>query len=53
MTGFHKGTWKLIDERKDLKKKLSNTHSERLKHRIRKEYTTMNKEVMKATKKDR
>ena len=44
------GTWKLIGERKDLKKKLNNTHSERLKHRIREEYTNKNVEVKKATK---
>ena len=47
------GTWKLIGERKDLKKKLNNTHSEILKHRIREEYTNKNVEVKKATKKDR
>ena len=46
------GTWKLIDERKDLKTKLNNTHSEKLKHIIREEYTNKNKEVKKATKKD-
>ena len=44
------GTWKLNGERKDLKKKLNNTHSERLKHRIREEYTNKNVEIKKATK---
>ena len=47
------GTWKIINEKKDLKKKLNNTHSERLKHRIREEYTNNNKEVQKATQMDR
>ena len=43
----------LIEKRKDLKKKLCGTHSERLKEKLREQYSNSNKEVKKATKKDR
>lgn len=44
-------TWKLIDKRKDLKKKLCNTHSERIKDKLAEQYSNSNKEIKKATKK--
>lgn len=46
-------TWKIIDNRKDVKLKLCNTHSERIKERLREQYSDCNKEVKKATKKER
>lgn len=46
-------TWKIIDKRKDLKTKLCNTHSERIKERLKEQYSSFNRDVKKATKKDR
>lgn len=46
-------TWKTIDKRKDFKKKVCNARSERLKDRLRAQYSEINKEVQKATRKDR
>ncbi|XP_062620528.1 uncharacterized protein LOC134282096 [Saccostrea cucullata] len=34
-----RGTWKLIDSRKELKKRLCNTHSERIKEKLREQYS--------------
>lgn len=45
--------WKLIDNRKELKKKMCNTHSERIKKKRRDQYSNINREVKKATKMDR
>ncbi|XP_052080744.1 uncharacterized protein LOC127718727 [Mytilus californianus] len=46
-------TWNLIDNRKELKKKICNTHSDRLKDRLMGQYSNCNKEVKKATRKDK
>ncbi|XP_063410454.1 craniofacial development protein 2-like [Mytilus trossulus] len=46
-------TWSLIDNRKELKKKICNTHSDRLKDRLRGQYSNCNKDVKKATRKDK
>lgn len=46
-------TWKIIDKRKVLKAKLCNTHSERIKERLKEQYSSCNRDVKKATKKDR
>lgn len=47
------GTWKLIDIRKELKRKMCNKHSERIKEKLREQYSNSNREVNKATKMDR
>lgn len=46
-------TWKLIDNRKELKKKMCNTHSERIKEKRRDQYSNSNREVKIVTKMDR
>ncbi|XP_063442397.1 uncharacterized protein LOC134722706 [Mytilus trossulus] len=46
-------TWSLIDNRTELKKKICNTHSDRLKDRLRDQYSNCNKDVKKATRKDK
>ena len=46
-------TWNIIDKRTDLKTKLCNTHSERITDRLREQYSNCNRDVKKATKKDR
>lgn len=46
-------TWKLIDNRKELKKKMCNTHSERIKKKRRDQYSNSNREVKIVTKMDR
>lgn len=47
------GTWKLIDERKEINNKLCQTYSERIKDKLRKEYSECNKKVKKATRSDK
>lgn len=46
-------TWKPIDNRKELKKKMCNTHSERIKEKRRDQYSNSNREVKIVTKMDR
>lgn len=46
-------TWKLIDNRKELKKKMCNTHSKRIKEKRRDQYSNSNREVKIVTKMDR
>lgn len=46
-------TCKLIDNRKELKKKMCNTHSEIIKEKRRDQYSNSNREVKIATKMDR
>jgi hypothetical protein len=43
-------TWKLIDERKVVNKKICQTHSERIKEKLRTKYTECNKKVKTATR---
>lgn len=46
-------TWKIIDKRKDLKAKLRNAHSKRIKERLKEQYSNCNINVKKAIKKGR
>ena len=45
-------TWKLIDERKVMNNKICQTHSERIKEKLRTKYTECNKKVKTATRKN-
>lgn len=45
--------WNIIDKRKDRKAKLYNTHSKRIKERLKEQYSSCNRDLKKATKKDR
>ena len=47
------GTWKLIDKRRGLKKRVCQTQSERLKGRLREQYSDCNKQVKQALRKDK
>lgn len=47
------GTWEKIAERKDIKKRLNQTKSERVKDQIKKRYTQADKEVKKSARKDK
>nr|KAG5687784.1 hypothetical protein BaRGS_025678 [Batillaria attramentaria] len=60
--GFRKGknkpwigedTWKLMDERKDIKKKIDSTRSERIKNRLRDAYKEKDKEVKRSVREDK
>ncbi|CAG2227984.1 unnamed protein product [Mytilus edulis] len=46
-------TWKLIDERKEVNNKICQTHSERIKEKLRTKYTECNKKVKTATRKNK
>ena len=46
-------TWKLIDERKVVNKKICQTRSERIKEKLRTKYTECNKKVKTATRKNK
>ncbi|XP_056005295.1 uncharacterized protein LOC130050170 [Ostrea edulis] len=48
-----KNTWKVIDERKDVKKRLIQTKSERIKDQLENRYRSLDKEVKKSTKRDK
>lgn len=47
------GTLKLIDNRKELKRKMYNTHSERIKEKRRDQYSNSNRELKITTEMDR
>ena len=47
------GTWKLIDKRRVLKKRVCQTQSERVKDRLREQYSECNKQVKLALRKDK
>ncbi|XP_071160880.1 uncharacterized protein [Mytilus edulis] len=46
-------TWKMVDERKEIKNKLEGTRSERLKVRLNEEYKQKNKGVKKSAREDK
>ncbi|XP_076101199.1 uncharacterized protein LOC143070989 [Mytilus galloprovincialis] len=46
-------TWKMVDERKEIKKRLEGTRSERLKVRLSEEYKQKNKGVKKSAREDK
>ena len=46
-------SWKLLDERKDIKKKIDSTRSERLKKRKKEEYKEKDKQVKKSVREDK
>ena len=46
-------TWKLIDERKEVNNKICQTHSDRIKEKLRTKYTECNKKVKTATRKNK
>ena len=46
-------TWRKIDERKDLKKKMNQTRSERIKEQLKAKYSQLDKEVKKQTRSDK
>jgi DNA phosphorothioation-dependent restriction protein DptG len=46
-------TWKLIEERKVVNNKISQTHSEKNKEKLRTKYTECNKKVKTATRKNK
>ena len=46
-------SWKLIDERKDIKKTIESTHSERIKDRLKADYKRKDQEVKKSVREDR
>lgn len=46
-------SWKLVDERKALKNKIDGTRSERVKERMRQQYSNKDKDVKKSMKKDK
>ena len=46
-------TWKTIDERKETKKKINDTKSERIKNQLQTRYSTLDKEVKRKTKADK
>ena len=53
MEWITKGTWRLIDKRRDLKKRVCQTESERLKSRLREQYSECNRQVKQALRKDK
>ena len=46
-------TWKTIDERKETKKKINGTKSQRIKNQLQTRYSTLDKEVKRKTKADK
>ena len=46
-------TWKLIDERKVVNNKICQTHSERIKEKLRTKYSECNKKVKTTTRKNK
>ena len=46
-------TWKTIDERKETKKKINDTKSQRIKNQLQTRYSTLDKEVKRKTKADK
>ena len=46
-------TWKRIDERKEVKKKIVQAKSERLKQQLRDNYSALDKEMKRHTKRDK
>jgi hypothetical protein len=46
-------TWKLIDERKVVNNKICQTHSEKIKEKLRRKYTECNKKVKTVTRKNK
>ena len=46
-------SWKKIDDRRELKRKMDSTRSERVREQLRNAYSTKNKEVKKQLKKDK
>ena len=46
-------TWKLIDERKNIKTKMDSTHSERIKSRMKGDYREKDKEVKRSVREDK
>ena len=46
-------SWDLIEQRKEVNKKINNTNSERIKNRIREKYKEIDREVKKQVKKDK
>jgi len=46
-------SWKKIDDRRELKRKMDSTRSERIREQLRNAYSTKNKEVKKQLKKDK
>ena len=60
--GFQKGkskpwisqqTWKVIDERKEIKKKLDSTKSERIRNKIREQHRQKDKQVKRSVREDK
>ena len=48
-----KESWKLVDERKQVKQQMNNSRSERLKENLRSKYSRIDKEVKNSIRKDR
>ena len=53
MSLISKQTWKVIDERKEIKTKLDSTKSEKIRNRIREEYDQKDKEVKSSVREDK
>ena len=48
-----KESWKLVEERKEIKTKNENCKSDRVRHRMREEYTEKDREVKSSMRRDR